>query len=68
MTDDVLPPELDAVARTYAARLAAESAFLDAVIVARGQGRTLEEIGDAAGLTKQRIGQILAKYAAKAHA
>lgn len=61
--NDVLPPELDKVARTYTARLAADAAFLDAVLAARGEGRTLEEIGDAAGLTKQRIGQIIAKHA-----
>lgn len=62
MTDDLLPPELDAVARTYVARRDADRAFIDAVLAARGQGRTLEEIGDAAGLTKQRVGQIIAKH------
>lgn len=62
MTDDTLAPELDRVARAYVARHVADTAFVDAVLVARGEGRTLEEIGDAAGLTKQRIGQIIAKH------
>lgn len=62
LTNDTLPRELDAVASSYTARLVADQAFIDAVLVARGAGRTLEEIGDAAGLSKQRIGQIIAKH------
>lgn len=59
MTDDPLPPELDAVARTMAARLDADSDFTEAVVAARAAGHTLEAIGDACGLTRQRIQQIV---------
>jgi hypothetical protein len=64
---------LDLVARAAAtkARAAerkhdADAALVDAVMAAREAGETLEAIGDAAGLTKQRVGQIIAGHRAPA--
>lgn len=50
---------LIAVSEAAAEKISANSALIVAIREARVGGAGLAEIGEAAGLTKQRVGQIL---------
>jgi hypothetical protein len=51
---------LDAVATAAREREQAQAKLRAAIIAARDSGETLDDIGKAAGLTRQRIAQIVA--------
>lgn len=55
MTEELL----SAVAKAAEAKASANTALVDAIREARVGGAGLAEIGGAAGLTKQRVGQII---------